>query len=227
MSTDTREFVAGLVAEMRELFAGLGDQGALEAESQGRVEIATLLELALKSELEAAELAGYWMPSTPELDAKMIFAGQCADEMKHYRKIVERLVELGADPERLAAPVADYSPLYHYLKGLRTTVERIAAGPFAREAIAEVRNAQFIALCERLGDETTARLYRDLIQPEEIHHHRSGREWLERHLARLEGEESAEARRLAATATRTTLAIADELSTLTRKTTGMHTIPVS
>jgi hypothetical protein len=38
---DGSAFVAGLVAEMQELFAGLGEQGALEAESQGRVEIPT------------------------------------------------------------------------------------------------------------------------------------------------------------------------------------------
>ena len=44
---DARTFVAGLVAEMRELFAGLGELGALEAESKGRVEIPTLLELAI------------------------------------------------------------------------------------------------------------------------------------------------------------------------------------
>ena len=46
---DSRTFVAGLVAEMQALFARLGEQGALEAESQGRVEIVTLLRLALIS----------------------------------------------------------------------------------------------------------------------------------------------------------------------------------
>jgi len=218
---EAREFVAGLVAEMQQLFARLGEQEALEAESQGRVEIVTLLRLAQRSELEAAELAGYWLPSTPELEAKMVFAGQCGDEMKHYRLIGERLVELGASGEDAEAPGEGYSPLYEYLLGLRTTVERVAAGPFAREAIAEVRNEQFIALCERSGDAGTARLYREVIQPEEVHHHRLGRELLERYC------DSAEAQALAASAARTTLAIADELSTLARKTTGMHPIPAS
>ena len=141
--------------------------------------------------------------------------------MKHYRLIVERLAELG---EKLDGfdPFADgYSPLYHYIKGLKTTVERIAAGPFAREAIAEVRNAQFIALCVRLGDFGTARLYRDVIQPEEIEHHRLGRAVLERLCT------TPESQRQAAEATRNTLAIADELSTLAEKTTGLGPIPVS
>lgn len=218
---EAREFVAGLVAEMQQIFAKLGDQGALEAESEGKVEVVTLLELALKSEVEAAELAGFFLPTTAEIDAKMVFARQCGDEMKHYHLISERLRQLGRDVSGLD-PLADgYSPLYHYVKGLRTTVERVAAGPFAREAIAEVRNAQFIALCERQGDEETARLYRETIQPEEILHHRLGRELLEKYCTTPELQEAA------ATAARATLAIADELSALAEKSTGMHPIPAS
>ncbi len=106
-------------------------------------------------------------------------------------------------------------------EGLKSTVERIAAGPFAREAIARVRNEQFIELCEQLGDNGTARLYRDVIQPEEIHHHELGRKVLERLCT------TPELQRLAAQAARNTLAIADELSTLAERSTGMHSIPVS
>jgi len=217
---DGPEFVAELVAEMQELFAGLGEQGALEAESQGRVEIPTLLRLAQRSELEAAELAAAWLPTTPDLEVKMLFAAQCADEMKHYRLIGDRLAELG-EAGIAFDPAEGYGPLYSYLLALASAVERVAAGPFAREAIAEVRNAQFIDFCERSGDAATARLYRDVIQPEEVHHHRRGREVLER----LCADDTAQ--RLAATAVRSTLAIADELSNLARKSTGAHPIPVS
>ncbi len=218
---NSHDFVAGLVVEMRELFERLGEQGALEAESQGKVEIVTLLELALKSEIEAAELAGFWMPSTPELDVKQAFAVQCADEMKHYRLIRERLAELGRDLGDGEPMASGYSPLYDYLMTLRSTVERVAAAPFAREAIAEVRNEQFIALCDRLDDSATAQLYREIIQPEEVHHHRLGRMLLETYCI------DEESQRLAATAMRSTLAIADELSTLAEKSTGMHSIPAS
>ena len=48
------EFVAGLVAEMRALFARLGEQQTLEAESAGRVEVAVLLAAALKSGVPAS-----------------------------------------------------------------------------------------------------------------------------------------------------------------------------
>lgn len=215
------EFVANLVAEMKTLFAKLGERDTLEAESGGQVDVVTLLSLALKSELEASELAGYWMPTTPEIDAKMALARQCGDEMKHYQLIVDRLEELGVDTTTLDPMVDGYSPLYHYLRGLRTTVERIAAGPFAREAIAEVRNAQFITFCEQVGDHATARMYREVIQPEEVHHHHLGRTVLERLCTTTELQEQA------AVATRNTLAIADELELLAEKTTGGHAVPVS
>lgn len=215
------EFVDQLVAEMDRLFAQLGETETLESESDGQVDVVTLLRLALKSELEASELAALWMPTTPEVDAKMCLALQCGDEMKHYGLISERLAQLGEDLSGFD-PLADgHSPLYQYLRGLRTTVERIAGGPFASEAIAQVRNAQFVAFCRSIGDQQTADLYQEVIQPEEAHHHRLGREILEKYTVTPELQE------LAAAATRNTLAIADELSNLAAKTTGVHSIPVS
>ena len=215
------EFVEQLVAEMDRLFAQLGETETLESESEGRVDVINLLRLALKSELEASELAALWMPTTPEVDAKMCLALQCGDEMKHYGLISERLAQLGED---LAAfdPLADgHSPLDQYLRGLRTTVERIAGGPFASEAIAQVRNRQFVAFCRAAGDRQTADLYENVIQPEEAHHHHLGREILERYAVTEELQE------LVRAATRNTLAIADELRNLAAKTTGVHSIPVS
>jgi hypothetical protein len=218
---DPREFVQGLVDEMEALFSRLGEDAILEAESEGNVEVPTLLKLALRSELEAAELAGSWMPQTHEVDGKMLFALQCGDEMRHYRLIADRLAELGHDVEAFDPAAEGYSPLYHYLRGLRTTIERAAAGPFTCEAIARVRNRQFIAFCRSVGDEETARLYEDVIQPEEVHHHEEGRRYLELHATTPEAQEAV------AAAVRTTLAIADELKDLAGKSTGLETLPVS
>ena len=216
-----KEFVAGLLEEMGRLFARLGDTETLEAEAQGQVEVVALLKLALKSEIEASELAGFWLPSTPEVDAKLALAQQCGDEMKHYALISQRLVELGQDLTDFD-PLADgHTPLYQYLRGLRTTVERIGAGPFASEAIAEIRNTQFVRFCQSVGDEETARLYADIIQPEEVHHHHLGRDILAKYAITPELQE------LAAAAVRNTLAIADELRDLAGRTTGIYNIPVS
>jgi bacterioferritin (cytochrome b1) len=218
---DSKNFVASLVEEMHGLFAQLGEHETLESESGGQIEVVSLLKLALGSEMEASELAGYWMPTTPEIDAKLVFAAQCGDEMRHYQLIADRLAALGEDVSDFDPLAEGKSPLYEYMRGLRTTVERIAAGPFASEAIAEVRNAQFIAYCESVGDRDTARLYREIIQPEEVHHHHLGRQILEKYATTPELQE------LVATATRSTLAIADELRSLSEKSTGLQALPVS
>lgn len=218
---NSKEFVRGLIDEMNQLFSKLGETATLESESEGKVDVVTLLRLALKSELEASELAGFWLPTTPEVDAKMALAQQCGDEMKHYGMIAQRLSELGDDLSSFDPLAEGHSPLYHYLRGLRTTVERIAGGPFASEAIAQVRNAQFVAFCRSVGDEETARLYDQTIQPEEAHHHHLGAEILEKYATTPELQE------LVAAAVRNTLAIADELKDLAAKTTGSHSIPVS
>ncbi len=218
---DAKAFAEDLGNEMDELFARLGDQEILESESDGTVEVVPLLKLALTSELEASVLAGYWMPLTPELDARMLFAEQCGDEMKHYRLIARRLVELGEDLADFDAIGDGHSALYQYQKGLRTTIERVASGVFASEAIAAVRNRQFIDFCRRRGDDATADLYDKKIAPEEIHHRDLGRRFLERHATTPELQE------LAGAATRNTLSIADELRSLTQKTTGLGPIPLS
>lgn len=216
-----RAFVESLVAEMEELFDRLGEREILESETDGDVEVIPLLKLALTSEMEASELAGLWLPGTRDLDAKMLFAEQCGDEMKHYRLIAGRLEELGESLEGFDALAGGYSPLYHYQQGLRTTLERVASGVFASEAIATVRNRQFIAYCRGAGDDGTADLYQNVIGPEEVHHYEMGRDYLARHAATDELQE------LAGAATRNTLAIADELRTLTQKTTGLGPIPIS
>jgi hypothetical protein len=218
---DGKEFVAQLREEMGELFAQLGEIETLESESDGNVDVKTLLKLALQSEIEASEIAALWMPTTPELDAKQVLAHQVGDEMKHYAMISRRLGELGEDVSGYDPLSGGYSALYHYLRPLRTTVERIAAGPFAGEAVAEVRNAQFIAFCRSVGDDGTARLYEEVIQPDEMKHHRIAANFLARHCTTPELQE------VAAEAARNTLAIADELRSLEKKRSGLANIPVS
>jgi len=215
------EFVADLVTEMHELFEQLGEHEALESESDGNVDVVVLLKLALQSELEASEIAALWMPSTSDMEAKKVLAHQVGDEMKHYDLIVKRLKALGEDLAGFDPLAGGYSAMYHYLRPLRSTVERIAAGPFAGEAIAEVRNAQFIAFCRTVGDDGTADLYDKVIQPDEVKHHRIAARWLANNCHTEEEQQAA------AEAARNTLAIADELRTLEKKRTGLANIPVS
>jgi hypothetical protein len=135
--------------------------------------VAKLLVLALKNELEATECAAGWIGTTREIDVKLALARQAGDEAKHYRLIQKRLGDLGVDTA--GHEPGPRSALLQYLTTLETTVERVAAGQFTREALAVVRNEEFVRFCVSRGDETTASLYRDVIQPDERHHHELGR----------------------------------------------------
>ena len=88
--------------------------------------------------------------------------------------IAERLRELGVDLDGFDPLAKGYGPLFAYLDTLTSTVERVAAGQFTREAIAVVKNRQFIEFCDRAGDRVTATLYRDVIEPDERFHHQLG-----------------------------------------------------
>jgi uncharacterized ferritin-like protein (DUF455 family) len=193
---------------------------AAAREPAEEITVARLLVLALKNELEAAECAAAWVASTPEVDVKLAFLRQAGDEAKHFRLIERRLGELGVDRAsfegQLGGPA---SPLLQYLSRLQTTVERVAAGPFTREALALVRNDEFIRFCQSRGDAETAALYREIVQPDEKHHHELGRALL----LRLPMGESqwVQARQAA----RRTLELAEEIQEIARLRIGVSRAP--
>jgi Protein of unknown function (DUF455) len=186
-------------------------------EPSGEVTVPKLLLLALKNELEATECAAMWIATTREIDVKLALARQAGDEAKHFRLIEKRLVELGVDPSGFEPGAR--SALLQYLATLETTVERVTAGQFTREALAVVRNDEFVRFCESRGDETTAALYRDVIQPDERHHHELGRTLL----ARLATTDAA--REQARAAARKTLELAEELQEIARLKMGVSRAP--
>ena len=213
------EFVRSLGAENDALLARLAPDDTLKPEVEGALNVPNLLKVALKNEVEATELAARWLVTTSEIDVKLAFARQVGDEARHYRLIAERLQAIGFDPAGFDPLEKGYGPLFSYLDTLKTTVERVAAGQFTREAIAVVKNRQFIQFCERAGDEETAALYRDVIEPDERYHHDLGRRLLLR-LAR-----TPEAQQAARTAAQRTLALAEELQVKALATAGIHHAP--
>jgi 1,2-phenylacetyl-CoA epoxidase catalytic subunit len=213
------EFVAALDAENQAALRGLAPDQTLTAEVTGALNVPNLLKVALKNELEATEIAARWLVATDDARVKLAFARQVGDEAKHFRLIADRLKELGFDPDAIDPLAGGYGPLFRYLDSLATTVERVAAGQFTREAIAVVKNRQFIDFCERVGDRATATLYRDVIEPDERYHHELGRSLL----LRLATSEEAQTR--AAQAARRTLELADELQRKALATAGIHHAP--
>ncbi|HEV8311340.1 MAG TPA: ferritin-like domain-containing protein [Methylomirabilota bacterium] len=216
---DAEAFVRELDAQNQELLRRLTPEATLKPEVEGDLTVVNLLKVALKNEIEASESAARWMATTEELDVKLALARQVGDEAKHYRLVADRLGELGFDAGAFNPLAKGYGPLFQYLDGLETTVERVAAGQFTREAIAIVKNRQFIEFCEAIGDEATARLYRETIEPDERHHHELGRRLLLRYATTPEAQ--ATARRAA----QRTLELAEELQALALKSAGIHHAP--
>jgi uncharacterized ferritin-like protein (DUF455 family) len=213
------EFVRELGLENQAVLRRLEPEATLKPEVSGDLTVANLLKVALKNEIEATEIAARWLVTTTEVPVKMALARQAGDEAKHYRMIAERLRELGVDSDAFDPLAKGYGPLFNYLDSLQTTVERVAAGQFTREAIAVVKNRQFIEFCERAGDRATAALYRDVIEPDERFHHELGRALL------LRSATTEESQDLARRAAARTLALAEELQTAALKTAGIHHAP--
>jgi uncharacterized ferritin-like protein (DUF455 family) len=153
------------------------------------------------------------------VDVKLGFARQVGDESKHYRMIEDRLEALGVDLSGFNPIGQGYGELFQYLTTLTDTVERLAAGQFTREAVALVKNLQFIELCEAKGDHVTAKLYREVIQPDERYHHELGRRLLQRYAVTDDQQERARQ------ASRKTLELAEELSGSALKKAGIHHAP--
>ena len=213
------EFVKDLDERNQVILKRLEPEATLAPEVSGDLTVLNLLKVALKNEIEATEIAARWLVTTDEVDVKMALARQAGDEAKHYRMIADRLRELGFDAHAFNPIAKGYGPLFNYLDRLTTTVERIAAGQFTREAIAVVKNRQFIEFCERAGDRVTATLYRDVIEPDERFHQQLGRSLLLRCANTVEAQERA--RRAAAR----TLELAEELQAAALKTAGIHHAP--
>ena len=213
------EFVAQLDAENRTLLERLAPDATLAPEVDGDLTVVNLLKVALKNEVEATEIAARWLVTTDDVDVKLAFARQVGDESRHYRLIGDRLRALGVNPDAINPLAKGWGPLFKYLDTLTTTVSRVAAGQFTREAIAVVKNRQFIEFCDRAGDKDTATLYRDVIEPDERYHHELGRRLLLRLATTPDTQAAARA------AARRTLELADELQRTALTTAGIHHAP--
>jgi len=214
-----QEFIRQLDGDNQRRLSLLAPADTLKPEVEGDLNVVNLLKVALRNEIEATEIAARWLVTTDDVDVKLALARQVGDEAKHYRMIAERLRALGFAATSFDPLAKGYGPLFQYLDTLKTTVERVAAGQFTREAIAVVKNRQFIEFCDHAGDRETAAMYRDVIEPDERYHHELGRTLL------LRLATTAEAQAAATRAARRTLELADELQKKALATAGIHHAP--
>lgn len=167
---DSQQFVEGLRQYVTTRLAALDLLEDHEVDHLDGAGVVQRLKMALKNELEAAELAAAWIPTTPEVDVKLALARQAGDEARHYALIEKHLDGMGASLEGFDPAAGGYGPMFQLLAGMESTIERVAAAHFTREALALKKNEQFIEFCERTGHPETARLYREKIQPDEGWH---------------------------------------------------------
>jgi uncharacterized ferritin-like protein (DUF455 family) len=179
-------FVAELSAFKDERLAAIVGDGGISIEGAAGAD--KLLQVALANEINVSELAAVWMPTTRELDVKLAFARQAGDEAGHFMLVADRLAALGFD---VASFQPATNPMFDYLRGLGSTVERIAAGLFTLESIAYGVNEYFMALCTARGDLETVRIYRDYIQPDERAHQELGRQLLAKYAATADDQRRA------------------------------------
>jgi 1,2-phenylacetyl-CoA epoxidase catalytic subunit len=205
---DAKDFVTELDETLRTVLAVRDSALQTITDSLDRADMPLLLKGALRNEMEASEIAARWMAVTPEIEARLAFARQAGDEAKHYQLIAERLGQMGVDLSGFDPLAGGHSRLFFYLDSLETTVERVAAAEFAREAIGYKANELFIGFCDAYGDSATAEMYRKRIQPDERHHHEWGKSLLTR-LAIGPREQAA-----ASKAVLRTLDLAEELRSL-------------
>jgi len=176
---DATAFVQELEAFKADLLTPIVGAGRTSLADGAPGDAKKMLQVALANEISVSELAAAWMPSTTEIDVKLGFARQAGDEAGHFQLVAERLSALGFDVAAFRSP--GESPLFQYLKGLSTTVERIAAGLFTLESIAYGVNENFMRFCDQNGDAETVRIYREYIQPDERAHQQLGQRLLARY----------------------------------------------
>ena len=183
-------FVEQLESWKSERLAPIVGAGRMSLTEEAAGDAGQLLQIALANEINVSELAAAWMPSTRELDVKLAFARQAGDEAGHFQLVADRLAALGFD---VASFAQTDNPMFQYLRGLTTTVERIASGLFTLESIAYGVNENFMAFCERRGDAETVRIYREYIQPDERAHQQLGQRLLAKYATTPELEQLAQA----------------------------------
>jgi uncharacterized ferritin-like protein (DUF455 family) len=214
---DSKAFVEELEASNQAQLAQWGDVTVLAGEAAQQADVVQLLRIALANEISVSELAAVWMPTTPEWDIKVALAQQAGDEAKHFTLVEARLNKLGVRLDDFTPPAEN--ELFAYLKSLRTSVEKVAAGQFTLESIAYKVNELFMNYCRQLGDEETAQLYEHVIQPEELQHRQMAKRLLEKYAT------TEQTQQLARAAAAKTLELARGVRQRAAEKLGMHCFP--
>lgn len=96
---------------------------------------ALVMQSRLYNEIRAGEVFGSWLATTPEIEVKHLLAEACHEEFVHAQLLMERIERMGLDPLAYGPPPEQVA-LFHTMRNLETTVERLAGFQLAGEAVA-------------------------------------------------------------------------------------------
>lgn len=134
---DPKAFIDGQLAAIQAFCAQL--DGKLPAYSYVPLETdpqrVLVMQSRLYNEVRAGEVFGAWLESTPELRVKRFLAEACHEEFGHAGLLARRIEAMGIDPFEYGPPPEQVA-LFHTMRNLQTTVERLAAFQLAGEIVA-------------------------------------------------------------------------------------------
>jgi hypothetical protein len=173
-------FVAELDAKNQDPKNSVSIPRVIESLSAGLAkeafEVTDVLRLAIKTTIEAAEVAALWVADCEDLEMKLSLAEQCGDGARQCRDVAARLDALGQpayDPR-----AGGYSKLFAFLRSLQTPEERSAAGYLTAKALSMARLGALAALCREKGDGPTASLLADSMLGQERRYYEEGKRLL-------------------------------------------------
>ena len=132
----------------------IAQRGVRRASQASALTVPKLLMLALKNELEATECAAAWIGTTRR--GRREARARAASWRRGEALSTDPGAPRGARRRHRRAPTRSRpagARSSTWLLALEGTVARVAAGQFTREALAVVRNAEFITYCRATGDD--------------------------------------------------------------------------
>lgn len=150
-------------------------QGYVAVIAKEAFTIADVVRVDLKLVIEATEIAALWVTECEDLQFKLALARQCGDGAQKFEQMWTRLGALGVDLGGYDPRNGGYSKLFAFLRSLQTTEERASAGQLTLKAVVIARAQALASWCAEQADAETARLYTEIIVPDERKHHEAGR----------------------------------------------------
>jgi hypothetical protein len=104
------------------------------------------------------ETLARWVPTTPEMEAKLLFGGHIWDMAQHADEFGKRTYELRLPLQHSLAPIPAYGQLLSRLAGLDVTTERIAGFYDVIIPGLDARYREYLRRTDQLVDAPTVRI---------------------------------------------------------------------